>query len=448
MHSNPLAPFQVHIRQQRKWAAAKERLRYNRGFMRNDKAEDFSSVDRNHAGNPASDSIDRRQVLIQGPSVSWWIIEELEESIHDLEAIDVTLRTPSRHFFSLDEYVVDRAGWVSPLQVGLTSISQVRSLHDDATPTEVSKHVTTEVAEIAGLQMKVRAYSHEFQKGKPTKTAGHQIRKDTGQAQKDGKTVHTVVWLQPSEANLSDDSGKQLGWLNACLDTVRSFVNDRVDEGSLKWIQAANWLSVLHTPWATFATWSPGAQLQDLSVVDARVRHLVVDPVVLATAQLIEIGRHIDSIAALGESERIGEGCCSLETRDQFYRWRSRYWWEQPARSSVPVTVWKGAAEANNLAPQVESISREMVEYANVQEGNHNRKIEGHNVRLTVGGLVFAILAILTPILYEEVGLIPAAVTVLLAVAVSILWYTWRIRKGRSSRFSASEREVSKPLSP
>ena len=61
-----------------------------------------------------------------------------------------------------------------------------------------------------------------------------------------------------------------------------------------------------------------------------------------------------------------------------------------------------------------------------IAEGRHNRTVESQNVRLAFGGLIFAILAILTPMIYEELGLIAAGTTALAVVIVSSFLLIWR----------------------
>jgi hypothetical protein len=77
-----------------------------------------------------------------------------------------------------------------------------------------------------------------------------------------------------------------------------------------------------------------------------------------------------------------------------------------------------------------------MADYAAVEDVRHNQKVERHNQRLAWGGLIFAILAIVLPLVYSEMGVgaaMFAGAVVLVAMGSSYgLWTVLRRRDGHS----------------
>jgi len=382
----------------------------------------------------------RRRVLSDGPNIMTWVIEpgvSAENSGLDVSRVVGTFqRDKGGDYEAIDEYLTERAGWVDPLMANFCSLQQVTNRSNKAT-TQAGKIVTCEFCEVAGVPMSITAYRKDWARGEGQEWIGRNIRQQARELRKDGGTdPHLVVWFHPS-FNMSNDELPQ--WLEDCKEVIEGFVDERMESADLEWEEVSSWLSVIHTPWATFATLRKPFNHFNRKY-EARVRHLVVDPVVLATAHHYFIQRFVGRVAALHSDSMATEAGDCRQARDDFYRWRSAYWWAQPSKATIPTRVWRGAVTINNTESQVESLTQEMADYAAVEDVRHNQKVEHHNQRLAWGGLLFAILAIALPVVQAEWGIRGTLITgagVLVAVGA---WFgTWLSRR-KVNRWSTSGR--------
>lgn len=398
-------------------------------------------------GATSTEALSRRvPVLTDRMSVAWWTVEILKEGHPGLDQgtrIGTTLQPGGeRSAISIQEYVEDRVGWVSAFGPGFTDVRTPTG--DSSLEPEPSRgeHVVTELMKVAGRVVKVDAYRHEEHHGTPTKKTGEMIRqqlKDAARSSKVGTGLgvpgarQVVVWIQPKNQDQNAEN-----WLQSCLATVHGFVEGRMHEDDLKWTRVSAWLSVIHTPWATFATWSSEKKYDNVAVPDARVRHLVVDPVVLATSQMAFLTEAVDQISQLSIVDDEESDQKPSEVRDAFFRWRAANWWERPAQSPIVNSVWCGVCSVNNVKTQTEYLAREVSDYAVVEESRHQRKTELHNLRLAWGALVFALLALVMPLAYSEGGLwdslLWGALVLLGTGAAFAVWWSRRRHRGRISR--------------
>jgi len=225
--------------------------------------------------------------------------------------------------------------------------------------------------------------------------------------------LHVVVYFEPSFLMPKEDASD---WFDQCEKVIKGFGGQREQEEGLQLEEISPWLAMACTPWATFVTRRPSGF--KLNVVEARIRHLVVDPVILATAQQTRVQEFVEVVSELSFDSANPDSTASRQARDSFYQWRSSFWWAQPAKAKIPNRVWKAAAEANNTISQVDALSQEMHDYASVEEDRQKQKSQQLNVRLAWGALVFAVLAIAVPLVYEEAGLL---VTLAFALLVVVL---------------------------
>jgi len=244
--------------------------------------------------------------------------------------------------------------------------------------------------------------------------------------------LHLVVYFEPSFLMPEEDASD---WLDQCEKVIKGFGGQREQEEGLQLEEISPWLAMACTPWATFVTRRPSGF--KLNVVEARIRHLVVDPVILATAQQTRVQEFVEVVSELSFDSANPDSTASRQARDSFYQWRSSFWWAQPAKAKIPNRVWKAAAEANNTISQVDALSQEMHDYASVEEDRQKQKSQQLNVRLAWGALVFAVLAIAVPLVYQEAGLswslIFSVLVVLLSGGVIGLWSA--VRRRRRSQY-------------
>lgn len=436
-----------------------------------------------HGGENAST---RKRLLAMGPYLSVWGIRPNQlpnPSDGPLSQIETTFIQKSNEksgqegfSISLYDYVSDRVGWVAPLMDGLTQVSQAATSSKDHA---LGKSIGTDFYDVANVPMRVDAYRRDWISGyspeesrtrrkvqasvadtgaetgespnekkaeesqvthdevnRKLRRLGQSLRKDFVKVQRDSPDVHLVVYLCPSwELRPSDSSW----WLEDCKQVVSGFANDRLEENSdLTWRQnVSNWLAMICTPWATFVTLKiPEKHLNH--VMEARIRHLVVDPVILATAHQTQVQKFVTEVANLSYLSQDPASGASRRARDDFYRWRSAFWWAQPAKATIANRVWRAAAETNNTISQVDALSQEMHDYASVEEARNKQQAEQWNVRLAIGALIFAVLAIAVPLSYEEFGFMWALIVggaILLVSAAAIgVWSLQRRIKSAGSR--------------
>ena len=382
---------------------------------------------------------ERHPVIVSDGSVAVWMIErDIADGNQSraLERVSWTLRPNEKAPpFSINDYVADRAGWVSPLLDDFTRLltdSQKRDpIAGDSGPAIGGLPVVTEALTIAGIRIRIRAFQQTMGRSRPTKDVGEEVaRKLKLGSRKLHERAHAVVWFQP-KADHVGNAERLAQWLNACSTSVSAVMNEQLPETALKWVEVGGWLSVIHTPRVTFATWTSNKKAPELTVIDARVRHLVVDPAVLATAQYMYAQ---ETVAHMAEIEQRAHSREASDLRKSFYMWRSRNWWTQPAIAPLANRVWRGCVDANNTVAQIEGLSREMVDYANVEEIEHHQRVERHNQRLAWGALTFAVLAIAITIYYEEgrqVWIVAAAILItgltFGAWITSRQWVKWKL---------------------
>ena len=372
----------------------------------------------------------RRRVLSDGPNIMTWVIEpgvSAENSGLEVSRVVGTFqREKGANYEAIDEYLTERAGWVDPLMADFCALQQVTNRSNKVTA-QAGDLVTREFCEVAGVPMSITAYRKNWDRGEGQEWIGRNIRRQARDIRKDeGTDPHLVVWFHPSFHMSNDELPR---WLEDCKQVIEGFVDERMEPADLEWEEVSSWLSVIHTPWATFATHRKPFKHFNRKY-EARVRHLVVDPVVLATAHHYFIQRFVGRVAALHNSPLVSEAGDCRQARDDFYRWRSAYWWAQPAKATIPTRVWRGAVKVNNTESQVESLSQEMADYAAVEDVRHNQKVERHNQRLAWGGLLFAILAIALPVVQAEWGIRGTLLTAGgVLVAVGACFGLWLLRR-------------------
>jgi len=335
-----------------------------------------------------------------------WVIQpgiSLEDSGQAVTRVEGTFQYKTGcDYTSIQEYLSERAGWVTPLMRDFTNLYQAADRGEWNHAARVGDLVTQEFCEIAGVPMSLQAYRQSWDRTQNQTTIGRNIRKHARQVRRDQQPHdHLVVWFHPSYHMPDDELG---GWLNDCRGVIDGFVDERMETADLEWDYVSSWLAVIHTPWATFATLRKPYKHFNRKY-EARVRHLVLDPVILATAHHSFVQRFVGQVAELNSYSPLSSGGECRKARDEFYQWRSAYWWAQPAKATIPNRVWRGAVEANNTVSQVDSLSQEMSDYAAVEDVRHNQKVERHNQRLAWGGLVFALLAIVLPVVQSVAGI-------------------------------------------
>lgn len=348
----------------------------------------------------------RRRTLEDGPNIMTWVIQpgvdhpDLHQAFSRVEG--TFQHSKDSEYESIQEYLSERAGWVDPLMEDFTQLSQSNGRPDRKQKTDVGRPVTEEFCVIGGVPIGIKVFRRDWPADADHAWVGRDIRRYAKAVRLAGQGApHLVVWFHPSYHMANEELPS---WLERCEEAIEGFVDERMEASDLQWEDVSTWLKVIHTPWATFATLTkPFAHYN--RKYEARVRHLVVDPVILATAQHSTVQAFVGRVSALNSTASArSEGSCR-EARDEFYRWRSAYWWAQPAKATIPNRVWRGAVEANNTASQVEALSQEMSDYAAVEDVRHNQRVERHNRGLAWGGIVFAVLAILLPFVYSESGI-------------------------------------------
>ena len=418
-------------------------------------------------GTAAADGFPQQQrqvVLTDVNSVVWWAIQTVSaECVEERKqnSIGNTLDVKKATQYKLDAYLADRVGWVEPLQKQFSQVWTVKPpdrtsgprghVSKDAKRLEKEHRIESEVLSIAGEVVEVQAYrkgalpiesmgaeTTVTKASSPSAETGKEIKKIMRYLQSVHEPasvdLHVVVWFQPKQADVASANFED--WEQKCLRSVEGFVDDRMAKSDLIWEDIGGSMLAICTPWATFATWSRKEELPVKEVLDARVRHLVLDPVILATAQLAQVKRFVSRVANLDTNQGVSGDRSPLQARDDFYRWRAEHWWEQPAKSPIASKIWNRVVDANNIRTQVDSLSSEMSDYALVEEERHNRSMEEHNValakqgsRLAVGGLVFAVVAIFMPLAYEEAGLAWAlAVGAVLGIPAGVGMWLWQRR--------------------
>lgn len=392
------------------------------------------------ARNRLSPDVDRTILMADGPGpyAVWWMVNCLPDLANPPQGA-----RPVRNTFQqsgdeqpvgIDAYVAERAGWVAPLHAGFRNLHR---LPQASTPNHESIDTwkTSEFYEIAGVPVVVDSFQERLSSpSQLTQKLGDRIRRSAPSCDRPGaSTSHVVVWLEPS---WKEPIADMHAWLDSCRAVVDGYISERMDPQDLEWESVSSWLSVIHTPWATFATLTK--ERHKYNVIEARVRHLLVDPIVLATAQQAQINAFVDRVAGLhGGLISACEQDSATKIRDDFYRWRSANWWPQPAKATIPNRVWRGVVEANNTVGQVTSLSQEMADYAAVEDVRHNQRVERHNQRLSWGGLLFALLAIVLPIVQSLAGIgwtVVAGGAVLAVVGGMYAGWTYRRKEQRRDK--------------